>query len=103
MNERRIEQVMQIENQAQRVLDKAKDDAARLPVEAEREAQAILERTRTEARAEAEKLIEAAAAEAETQRIISEAETRIREADEVARRNIDRAVQFVVDKVLGKA
>lgn len=103
MNERRVEQVMQIEEQAQRVLDKAKEDAARLPLQAEREAQAILEKTRAEARTEAEKLIQAAGAEAETQQIISQAEKKVRESDEAARPNIDRAVQFVVDKVLGRA
>ncbi len=102
MNERRVEQVMQIEQQAQRVLDKAKEDAARLPLQAEREAQTILETTRAQARAEAEKLIEAAGAEAETRQILSEAEKRVRESDEAARPNLDRAVQFVVGKVLGR-
>lgn len=103
MNEKRIEQVMQIERQAQQILDSAKQAAALLPVQAEREASEIAERTRTEAQAAAQRMISEAAAQDDTARIAAESEKRIRESEEVATRNLERAVQFVLDRVLGKA
>ena len=103
MNEKRIEQVMEIERQAQQILDSAKQEAERLPVQAEREASEIIERTRTEAQAAAQRVISEAAAQDETATIAAESQKRIRESEDLAKRNLDRAVQFVLDRVLGKA
>ncbi len=103
MNEKRIEQVMQIENQAQQMLDAAKQDAARLPVEAEREAREIIERARAEAQAAAQQMIAQAADQGATAKILADAEKKIRDSEGVAKRNFDRAVGYVLDKMLGKA
>ncbi len=103
MNEKRIEQVMQIEKQAQQILDGAKQSASEIPVQAEREAQAQLEKALAEAQAEASKLLAAASAQDETARILAEAEQKSRSAAEQAAKNLDRAVAFVLDRVLGKA
>ncbi len=103
MNEKRIEQVMQIESQAQQILDAAKQDAARLPLQAERDAQDIIAQARAQAQAEAEKMLAQAASQNETARIGAEAEKRIHDSEEVGKRNMDRAVDYVLTKVLGKA
>ena len=103
MNEKRIEQVMQIEHQAQQILDLAKQEAARLPVQAEREASEMVERTRAEAQAAARQVIAAAAVQDETARLLAESDKKIRDSEEVAERNLNRAVEYVLDRVVGKA
>ncbi len=103
MNEKRIEQVMQIESQAEQILDAAKQDAARLPLQAEREAQDLLVQARAEAQAEAERMLAQAASQNETAQIAADAERRIHDSEEVGTRNMDRAVDYVLTKVLGKA
>jgi vacuolar-type H+-ATPase subunit H len=103
MNEKRIEQVMQIEKQAQQLLDSAKQEAAHLPVQAERDAQKIVERTRAEAQAAAQKIIARAAAQDETAKIQADADKKIRDSEDVAKKNLGRAVEYVLDTVLGKA
>ena len=103
MNEKRIEQVMQIEGQAEQILDSAKRAAASLPVQAEREASEQIERTRAEARAAAQQMIAGASGQDETARILAESDKRIRISEDSAEANLDRAVRYVVDKVLGKA
>ncbi len=103
MNEKRIEQVMQIEKQAQQILEQAKRAAGDLPARAEAEAQAIVEQARTEAQVKAHELIAAASAQDETARILAEVDQKNRTLEEKARKNLDRAVAYVVDGVLGRA
>ncbi len=102
MNEKRIEQVMQIEGRAQEILDSAKQEAARLPLEAEREAQDIMLQVRTEAKAAAAQMVAGAAAEDEKTRILADAEKRIHESEQLAEKNLDKAVKYVLARVLGR-
>ena len=53
MNEKRIEQVLEIEKQAQAILDAATREADQLPARAEQEAQAMIAQVRADAEAEA--------------------------------------------------
>jgi len=103
MNEKRIQQVMDIEKEAQRILDAARRDAANLPLEAEREAQEIADRTRADARAQAKKILVQAGAQDESERILAAVDQKIRASEDSAKKNQERAVSFVLDKVLGKA
>jgi hypothetical protein len=101
MNENRIQQVLEIEKQAQEVYEKAVREAQQLPVEAEKEAQAILEREKAGAEQEARQLISQAQAEEETAKIIAEAEEKNRQLETVAMSNSDRAVNFIIARVSG--
>lgn len=103
MNEKHIEQVMQIEKEAQQLLDTARQEAARLPVEAERETQQLIERTRTEAQAQAKEMIADAGAQDEAARVLSSVDQKIRQTERTAAKNLDRAVEYVLDRLLGKA
>ncbi len=103
MNERHIEQVMQIEKEAQQLLDAARQEAARLPVEAEREAQQLIEKTRSEAQAQAKQMIADAGAQDEAGRVLSAVDQKIRQTEQTAEKNLDRAVEYVLERLLGKA
>jgi len=102
MNENRIQQVLEIEKKAQQILDSAKHDAERLPILADQEAQQMIEKARVEAQEEARQMILKAQSDTETARILSDAEEKTREMEKQATKNFDRAVAFVLERVVGK-
>ncbi len=102
LNEKRIQQVLEIEKQADAIHAKALNQAAQIPLQAEQEAQALIEKARTEAEAEARKIVEEAQCDAECQRILQEAQERVRSSETLAMSNFDRAVNFVLARVVGR-
>ncbi len=102
MNEKRIQQVLEIEKQAQQILDSAIKDAEQLPVLAEKEAQELIEKARNEAKEEARQIVTRAKSETETARLLTEAEEKNNEIEKLAMKNFDRAVAYVLDRVVGK-
>jgi vacuolar-type H+-ATPase subunit H len=103
MNEKRIEQVLEIEKKAQGILDAATRDAEQLPAQAETEAREIIERARSEAQAEAQELLAKAQAQEETAAILSKAEQKNREIEQQATKNLDKSVAYILERVIGKA
>ncbi len=103
MNEKRIEQVLEIEKQAQQILDAATRDAEQLPTRAEQEAREIVERARSQAQDEARQMLEKAQAQEETAGILAKADEKNREVEKRATQNLDKAVNYVLDRVIGKA
>ncbi len=102
MDDKSIQQVLEIEKQAQEIHEAAKIEAEQLPIKAEAEAQALLDKTRREAEEEARKMISSVKAEAESKRIIAESEEAMRRNDALAKTNFDRAVAFVLTRIAGK-
>jgi V/A-type H+/Na+-transporting ATPase subunit G/H len=103
MNEKRIEQVLEIEKQAQGVLDAATREADQLPARAEQEAQAMIAQVRAEAEAEARKIVEAAEAEDRAKDIAASMAKTSSDAETKAKANLDKAVAYVLERVIGKA
>lgn len=102
MNENRIQQVLDIEKQAQEIHDIAVHDAQQLPILADQEAQSILEKARVEAHEEAHLLISKAQAQEETARILTQAEEKSRQSEAMAMTNFDRAVTYILDRIITK-
>lgn len=102
MNENRIQQVLEIEKQAQEIHDAAVHDAQQLPIAADQEAQSILEKARVEAHEEARQLISKAQAQEETTRILAQAEEKSRQGEAMAMSNFDRAVTYILDRIITK-
>ena len=102
MNEKRIEQVVEIEKQAQGILDAATREADQLPAKAEQEARELLERARSQAQDEARQMVEKAQAQDETAAIVSQADEKNRETEKLATKNMEKAVAFVLERVIGK-
>ncbi len=103
MNEKRIEQVLEIEKKAQGILDAATREAEQLPARAETEARDIIERARSQAQAEAQEMLAKAQAQEESAAIMSKAELKNREIEQQATKNLDRAVAYILERVIGKA
>jgi vacuolar-type H+-ATPase subunit H len=102
LNEKRIQQVLDIEKQAQTVRDAAVSDAEKLPAQAEQEAQALIEKAHADAEEEARQLIAKAQADEETTRIQSQAQEKVQETEALAKKNFDQAVAYVLDRVVGR-
>ncbi len=102
MDEKRIEQVLEIEKQAQGVREAATKEAEQIPIRANEEAQALIQKTRLEAEEEARQIVAHAHAKEETERILSQAEEDARRTEALATTNFDRAVAYVLNRAIGK-
>ena len=103
MNERNIQQVLNIEKQAQEIHDEAMKEAQQLPLVTEQEAQASIEKARAEAQQKAREMISDVKADEESARILSEVEEKNKQFETLAMSNIDRAVSYVLERVIGRA
>ncbi len=102
MDEKRIEQVLEMENQAQAVHEAALREAEQLPKQAERDAQAQIEAARAAAEEEARRVIERAHSEDESKRILAQAESKAQGIEALALSNLERGVAFVLSRVTGR-
>ncbi len=103
MNEKHIQQVIAIEKQAQEIHEAAMREAQQLPVKAEQEAQALIEKAKAEAQQQAREMVSKVHADEESARILSEAEEKNRQFEALAMSNFDRAVTYVLERVIGRA
>jgi vacuolar-type H+-ATPase subunit H len=102
LNEKRIQQVLDIEKQAQAIYEAAVEEARAIPVQAEQEAQVILDKARADAEKEASQMIDQAQSDVESKRILAEMEEKVRRSEVIARSNYKRAVADVLYRVVGK-
>lgn len=103
MNEKHIQQVIEIEKRAQEIHEAALKEAQQLPVVAEQEAQALIEKAQAEAQQEAREMLSRVKADQEGDRILSEMEEKNRQFEDAAMRNFDQAVDYVLERVVGRA
>ncbi len=101
MNENRIRQVLDIEKRAKENFEAAQSEAQQLPAQAEQEAQEIINKARTEAQEQARQMIARAREEGEVDRILAQAEEQNRQVEARAMSNFDRAVNYILDRVVG--
>lgn len=102
MSEKKIQQVLEIEKQAQEIQEKAKREAQEIPVKAEQEAQALIAKAKADAQEEARKLI-AAAQSIDSSSAVADIASKNSEFEANAKKNFDKAVAFVLERVIGKA
>src|SRR5262247_3707560 len=103
MNENRIKQVLELEKRAQEIHDAALKEAQQLPVTAEQEAQALIEKARAEAQQAAREMVSQVKADEESARILAEVEEKNKQFEALATSNFDRAVAYVLERVIGRA
>ncbi|NOH03612.1 MAG: hypothetical protein HND47_17460 [Chloroflexi bacterium] len=102
MNEKHIEQVLEIEKQAQEIQEKAKREAAEIPVKAEQEAQALIAKAKAEAHEEARKMIADAQSSEPSGQGGADGDSANSEFEASAKKNFDKAVAFVLERVIGR-
>ena len=103
MNEKRIQEVMEIEKQAEAILLAAQKEADGLPLQAQAEAQELLKDTLAAAEREARQLVDQAQSEDQAAAILSSTQDKMRESERLAARHLEAAVAYVLDQVIGKA
>ena len=104
MNEKNIQQVLEIEKHAQEIQEKAKREAQESPVKAEQEAQALIAKAKAEAQEEARKMVaDAQSADANASgSAAAEIASKNSEFEALAKKNFDKAVAFVLERVIGR-
>lgn len=102
MNETLIQQVVEIEKQAQEIHDTAVREAQQVPIQAEQEAQALIAKAKAEAHEEARKML-ASAQPAEVSGSSAAEGVANSEFEASARQNFDKAVALVLERVIGRA
>jgi len=103
MNEKHIQQVLEIENQAQEVQEQARREAQEIPARAEQEAQALIAKARAEADEEARRMIAAAQPGDAASQVAADNASVNTEFEASAKKNFDKAVAFVLERVIGRA
>lgn len=102
MNEKHVQQVLEIEKEARAAYEAAVNEAKELPLKAEQEAQLTVEKARAEAEAQAHQMIQAAQSEEQIAQTMVQAEEKVRRAESTASSNFDRAVADILRRVVGK-
>ena len=102
LNENRIQQVLEIEKQANAIRDDMISQAGLMPVQAEKDAQALLEKSRADAQQEAQAILAKAKAEQESTDIQSQAQAKTVQIESLAKSNFNRAVAYVIARVIGR-
>ncbi len=103
MNEKNIQQVLEIEKQAQEIYEKAKRDAQEMPVKADQEGQALIAKAKAEAQEEARQILANAQSGDDSNKILSDVEANKSQFETLAKANFDKAVAYVLERVIGKA
>ncbi len=98
----RIQQVLEIEKRANEALETATFEAEKLPVQAEHEARELIEKSHHEAQEQARRILADARTEDESKRILDLAEEAAKRTKAQAMNNFDRAVSYVLNRVIGK-
>lgn len=102
MNEKHIQQVLEIEKQAQEIQEKARREAQEIPVKAEQDAQALIAKAKADAHEEARKMIASAQSSDASVQFESVEAAKNNEFEASAKKNFDKAVAFVLERVIGK-
>ena len=102
MNEKRIQQVLEIEKKAEEIRAKAAAEAEQIPVRAEQEGQDLIDKARAGAEEEARRLVAKAKAEQESAGILASTTEQLQRTETTAKLNLDRAVAYVLSRVVGK-
>ncbi len=102
MNEKRIQQVLDIERQAEEIRSKAIAEADQIPAKAEIEGQELIEQSRAKAQEDARALLTKAQSEQESNTILADTNERVLISERTAMGNMNRAVAYVLDRVVGK-
>jgi vacuolar-type H+-ATPase subunit H len=97
-----IQEVLEIEKQAQAIHEAAMREAEQLPILAEQETRALIEKAHTEAEEEARQLVASAQATEECARILAQTEEEANRTKTLAMSRFDHAVSYVLDRLAGR-
>jgi cell division septum initiation protein DivIVA len=103
MNEKHIQQVLEIEKQAQEVQEQARREAQEIPAKAEQEAQALVAKAKADAHEEARRMVTNAQSSGTASQAVEGDASKNSEFEDSAKKNFDKAVALVLERVIGRA
>ncbi len=103
MNEKRIREVIDVEKRALELVAQAHREAEQIPIKAEAEATAIIEKARAAAQEEARHILEQAQNGDDAAAILKRAQEDMSKSASLADLNREKAVALVVERILGGA
>ena len=103
MDEKHIQQVLEIEKQAQEIHEAAVREAQQLPVQAEQEAQVLIAKAKADAHEEARRMLANLQSNDASGQIATDGVSKNSEFEASAKKNFDKAVAFVLERVIGRA
>jgi vacuolar-type H+-ATPase subunit H len=103
MEEKHIQQVLEIEKQAREIHEEAVREAQQLPIQAEQEAQALIAKANADAHEEARKMLTDLPSSDISSQITADGASKNSEFEASAKKNFDKAVAFVLERVIGRA
>ena len=101
-NEKVIQKVLDIEKHADQIHDRAVHEAELLPVRADQDAQAVIDKARAAAQAEASQLVDQAKVQSQGADILAEAEKNVQHTEMLASSHLTQAVAYVIARVIGR-
>ena len=102
MDEKHIQRVLEIEKKAEEIHNAATREAQQLPVTAEQEAAALIEKAQADAQQKAREILSEVKADEESARILTEVEEKNKQSEALALNNFDQAVNFVIERLNGR-
>ncbi len=102
MDKKTIQQMLEIDHQAQAIHENALKEAAQLLVQAEKEGPDFIEKARLQAEQEAKEILARSQSGEESARILAEVQESTKRMETLAMSNFDRAVAYVLARVVGK-
>ena len=103
MNEERLKQILEVEEQAQSLYEVAAKQAGTLPEQAEQAVQVLLDETRQKAEIDNARLTEEIINPKIIEDIVQQYAQRTTKRDALAQVNMPKAVDYVVQVLLGKS
>ena len=103
MNQERIQQVLSIEKEAKQIYETAIRESEQLLSLAHQDVETILEKAKKEARQQAEHLLAEAQAKDEDTHFLSALNEKMDHAKNLSRANLESAVDYVLDRVIGRS
>ncbi len=101
MNENHIQKILDYEQQASNIYEAAVKEAEQLPMLAEQEAQALIDKARLQAEEEARSMLKPARVDDECARILEQSSEKLNQTEKFAKMNHDRAVEYALARVIG--
>jgi vacuolar-type H+-ATPase subunit H len=102
MDKKTIQQMLEIDQQAQTIHENALKEAAQLLVQAEKEAPDFIEKARQQAELEAKEILARSQSTDETARIMADTQASTQKMENLAQTNFDKAVAYVLARVVGR-
>ena len=97
-----VQEIIDIEKRAQAIYKSAVEEAEKLPLTAEQQAQNLLDKSTQEAEEEADRLLEDAHSVKDVETILAQASEKAEQMKSLAMNHFDRAVGYILDQVAGR-